>query len=169
MLEIRLATSADAELMPDVERSSGEAFRQLSDLAWIADDEVTSAERHAALIQQGTVWVAVDQDGLVLGFLSAEIRRDALHIWQMSVRSDQQRKGIGKQLIAAAETCARDKKLSALTLTTFLSVPWNAPFYESCGFARVDPGSHGVLSTTLRAEEQAGLPIDKRCAMLKPL
>ncbi len=169
MLTIRSATLDDADLMPDVERSSGEAFRQLSDLAWIADDAVTLAERHAALIEQGTVWVAIDRNDFVSGFLTAEIHQDALHIWQMSVRSDQQRKGIGRQLIDAAESCARGWKLRALTLTTFLSVPWNAPFYNSCGFARIDPGRHKMLSATLELEQQAGLPIDQRCAMLKPL
>lgn len=168
-MTIRFATLADASLLPDIERSSGEAFRDVRDLAWIADDDVTPAERHAALVGQGTVWVASDPDGRLVGFLSAELHRDALHIWQMSVLSDQQRKGVGRALIGAAESWAESNQLTALTLTTFRSVAWNAPFYQSCGFKFVDPELHPMLLATLEAERQAGLPFEQRCAMLKPL
>jgi len=42
MQTIRHATQQDAAAMPDIERSSGEAFRIIPNLAWIADDKVTS-------------------------------------------------------------------------------------------------------------------------------
>ena len=155
--------------LPDVERSSGEAFRQIPDLAWIADDTVTSQERHEMLIRQGTAWIAHDEEKIITGFLTAELHQDLLHIWQMSVRSDQQRKGIGHSLIRAAELWARSNQLTALTLTTFLDVPWNAPFYRSCGFEHVNPINYPMLLATLEAERDAGLPIEKRCAMIRQL
>lgn len=166
MQTIRLATQQDAAAMPDIERSSGEAFRKIPNLAWIADDRVTSQERHAALIRLGAAWVSRDASNKLTGFLTAEVREDVLHIWQMSVRSDQQRKGIGLNLIQAAENWARSKQLVALSLTTFRDVPWNAPFYASCGFQEVDPRFCSVLQSTLEAEQQAGLPIEQRCAMI---
>lgn len=92
MQTISPATQQDAEAMPDVERSSGEAFRQIPNLAWIADDRVTSQERHEALIENGAAWVSRDDNNVLTGFLTAEVREDVLHIWQMSVRSDQQRR-----------------------------------------------------------------------------
>lgn len=169
MQTIRLATEADAMALPEIERSSGETFRNIPDLAWIADDSVTSQERHEALIRQGTAWVACDDQQLITGFLTAEIHQDVLHIWQMSVRSDQQRKGVGRNLIRAAELWARSRHLTALTLTTFRDVPWNAPFYQSCGFAIVDPVSHPMLRAILEAEREAGLPIEQRCGMVRQL
>lgn len=169
MQTISPATQQDALVMPEIERSSGEAFRQISDLAWIADDTVTSQERHEALIGLGTAWVSRDANNVLTGFLTAEVREDTLHIWQMSVRSDQQRKGVGRNLIQVAENWSRSKQLAALTLTTFRDVPWNAPFYASCGFQDVDPNSYPVLRATLEAERQAGLPIEQRCAMLRLL
>lgn len=169
MQTIRLATEADAMALPEIERSSGETFRNIPDLAWIADDSVTSQERHETLIRQGTAWVACDDQQLITGFLTAEIHQHVLHIWQMSVRSDQQRKGVGRNLIRAAELWARSRHLTALTLTTFCDVPWNAPFYQSCGFAIVDPISHPMLLAILEAEREAGLPIEQRCGMVRKL
>ena len=87
MQTIRVATEDDAAALPDIERSSGEAFRQIPGLEWIADDSVTPPERHLELIRQGTAWVAQDDNQLIVGFLSAEVHQDVLHIWQMSVRS----------------------------------------------------------------------------------
>ena len=113
MQTISPATQQDAVAMPDIERSSGEAFRQIPDLAWIADDTVTSQERHEALIGLGAAWVSRDANNVLAGFLTAEVREDALHIWQMSVRSDQQRKGIGRNLIQAAENWAKSKQLGS--------------------------------------------------------
>jgi GNAT superfamily N-acetyltransferase len=166
MQTISPAAQEDAVAMPDIERSSGEAFRQITDLAWIADDSVTSQARHEELIGLGAAWVSRDASNVLTGFLTAEVRDDTLHIWQMSVRSDHQRKGIGRNLIQAAENWARSKQLVALTLTTFRDVPWNAPFYASCGFQDVNPNSYPMLNATLEAEQQAGLPIEQRCAMI---
>ncbi len=39
---IRVATPEDVQFLPEIERSSGEAFRAVPDLAWIADDAVMS-------------------------------------------------------------------------------------------------------------------------------
>jgi GNAT superfamily N-acetyltransferase len=166
MQTIRMANEVDAMALPDIERSSGEAFRHIPDLAWIADDIVTSKERHEKLIQQGTAWVAHDNRKIITGFLTAELHQDVLHIWQMSVRSDQQRQGIGRNLIRAAELWARSRYLTALTLTTFRDVPWNAPFYRSCGFEIVNPVGYPILLAMLDAEQEAGLPIEQRCGMI---
>lgn len=166
MQTIRPATKVDAIALREIERSSGETFRQIPELSWIADDIVTSPERHEMLIRQGTVWIADDDQNITAGFLTAELYEDVLHIWQMSVRSDQQRKGIGRDLIRAAELWARSRHLTALTLTTFRDVPWNAPFYQSCGFEVVDPLSYPMLMAKLEAERRSGLLIEQRCGMI---
>ena len=169
MLTIRLAIEDDAAALPDIERSSGQAFRHLPGLEWIADDSVTSSERHLELIRQGTAWVSQDDNLVVTGFLIAEVHHDALHIWQMSVQADQQKRGIGRELIRVANRWAKENRLSALTLTTFRDVPWNAHFYETCGFALIDPTNHPMLLATIQAEREAGLPEERRCAMLRSL
>ena len=117
-------------------------------------------------IRQGTVWIADVDKKITAGFLTAELHEDVLHIWQMSVRSDQQRKGIGRDLIRAAELWARSRHLTALTLTTFREVPWNAPFYRSCGFEVVDPLRYPMLMAKLEAERRSGFLIEQRCGMI---
>ena len=165
MIKIEIADTSDAQFLPDIERSSGEAFRPLPSLAWIADDDVQSLERHLELIELGQAWVARSDQGIV-GFLSAERFVNSLHIWQMAVHSDFQKKGIGRALIDEAKQAAASAGLTNLTLTTFRHVAWNEPFYASCGVRTLKPNDLCErLKATLDAEVRAGLPLDQRRAM----
>jgi GNAT superfamily N-acetyltransferase len=165
---VRPARPEEAEALPEIERDAGRSFLAIPDLAWIAGDQVMSAEAHAAAIAAGALWVAEDSRGVPIGFLNAERFSDALHIWEMAVRRDRQGKGAGAQLIAAAVNHARNEGVSAVTLTTFRDVPWNAPFYAKRGFRILGAAELGErLKNILRLESEAGLPAERRCAMLK--
>lgn len=167
MFEIRPATPADAKALPEVERSAGEIFRAIPELAWIAGDDVQSEERHRALIAQGTAWVATNDAGAPVGFINGEELDGALHIWELSVHRDFQGKGLGKALLEEAERFARAKHLAALTLTTFRDVPWNAPYHRRLGFELVEGDSLSeALRMILDKEVEAGLPRHMRCAMI---
>ena len=166
MITIKIASEEDAELLTDIELSSGEAFRQIEHLAWIADDEVQSVERHLDLIRQGSSWVAHSATQGIAGFLSAERREQSLHVWQMAVHADWQKQGIGRKLIDAAVRWSFAKDITALTLTTFRDVPWNEPFYRSCGFRVIDNDVPVSLQNILDTEVAAGLPREQRCAMI---
>jgi GNAT superfamily N-acetyltransferase len=168
MIIIRAANDQDACLLPDIERSSGEIFRQSPGLEWIADDAVQSQEQHRALIADGIALVAEAQGAGIAAFLNGEVAPDALHIWQIAVHRDQQRHGIGRKLIEAAQQFAIDHGIKALTLTTFRNVPWNEPYYRRLGFVTLDSVELDPrLEAILRSEEQAGMPIAQRCAMRK--
>ncbi len=163
-VSIRLARAADAIKLPEVERSAGEAFRALPDLAWIADDHIEPAEAYLPLIAAGTVWVAETADSMIAGVLLAEAAADALHIAELSVAIAFQQRGIGRRLLDAALAWARAKTLSALTLTTFRHVPWNAPFYTRYGFRELTGSACDArLVQILRGETERGLT--NRCAM----
>lgn len=166
MIEIRPACEEDAESLPEIERSSGEAFRQIEHLAWIADDDVQSADRHLELIQQGSAWVAQSEANQLVGFLNSERIGETLHIWQMAVLADWQQRGVGRKLIDAALHWAAERQMSSVTLTTFCNVAWNELFYHSCGFRRIDTDLPLSLQNILDTEEQAGLPRNQRCAMI---
>jgi len=58
---------------------------------------------------------------------------------------------------------------TALTLTTFRYVPWNTPFYRSCGFELVNPIGYPMLLATMEAEREGGLPLEQRCGMVRQL
>lgn len=163
---IRLAEATDAPLLPAVERSAGEAFRAIEDLAWVADGDDLTVERYAALIADGASWVAVDGDGAIIGFLCAEQAQDELHIWELAVMMERQRAGIGRCLLDAALAWARAAGVGAVTLTTFRDIAWNAPFYRRHGFVTLDGAHLSVRLAALLAEEEArGLPAHLRCAM----
>jgi GNAT superfamily N-acetyltransferase len=161
-----LAHAADAPFLPAVERSAGEAFRAIDDLAWIADAEDLSVDRYAALIAGGATWVASDAAGDIAGFLCGELFGDALHIWEMSVRHDRQRAGLGKGLLETARSRVVAAGLRSVTLTTFRAVAWNEPFYRRAGFRTLpDHELTQRLAETLRAEVATGMPGERRCAM----
>ena len=167
---IRLARAEDAGHLPEVERSAASRFRSIADLAWIADSEPTPAEIFRRMIAAGTVWVAEGAEGGLTGFLAAEQAGQDLHIWELSVLAPQQGRGIGRRLVAAARAHAKTAGLSALTLTTFQDVPWNAPFYARLGFGMLPASALGPrLGSILDREAGLGLPRERRCAMRCPL
>src|SRR5262249_26802767 len=107
MTTIRPARDDDAQALPAIERSAGQLFREIADLAWIADGDDLTVERHRELIAKGTSFVAVDHDDRPVAFLSAEVQTNELHIWELSVRHDRQASGIGRALMEKAIDVAR--------------------------------------------------------------
>ena len=166
MITVRPARAEDAEALPQIEQSAGESFLAIPELAWLADSDNISAERHRTLIAAGACWVAADEEGRPAGFLSAGIEGDALHIWELDVRLDRQGQGFGRALLERAVADARRRSLAAVTLTTFRAVPWNAPFYRKFGF-RILEGAEidRRLASLLEDEVEHGMPSDQRCAM----
>lgn len=163
---VRLATPDDAPALPPVDRSAGELFRTLPELAWLADGEGMSVARHRELIAHGASWVAADQDDAPVAFLEGEVFGNELHVWELSVHRDWQLRGLGRALLAAAAGHAARTGLAALTLTTFRDVPWNGPFYARLGFVPIAvPDLSERLRQVLAHEAAAGLPAARRWAM----
>ncbi|GBQ83355.1 acetyltransferase [Gluconacetobacter johannae DSM 13595] len=169
---LRAARPSDAPGLPAVERSAGASFLALPDLAWIASHDVMPAAGHLEAIAQGTCWVSEDATGLT-GFLTAGTAAGdgplpVLHIRELSVRADRQGQGLGRRLLDHAAQYAATHGLSALTLTTFRDVPWNAPFYARAGFALLDDAALTPRLRAILADEAAhGLP--RRCAMRRAI
>jgi GNAT superfamily N-acetyltransferase len=162
---IRLTKTEDITLLPDIEYSAGESFRDLPNLAWIADDDTMSSDTHLKYVIKGTSWVA-ESDDQIVGFLCAESAARDLHIWLLAVRREWQGKGIGRRLMKTVIEHAHHNEFISVTLTTFREVPWNEPFYRSLGFEIVDREKMDPrLQEILHAEIQHGLPGVLRCAM----
>lgn len=163
---IRKAFIADASAFAAIETSACERFRAIADLAWIADEQPTALEDHLALIDTGTVWVAVDGAGSICGFLLAERCGDELHICEFAVKRPRQGQGVGTTLMRAAIDDARVTGMKALTLTTFRGLSWNEPFYHHLGFATLEAVAlDDRLRTVFAREVSIGLPMERRCAM----
>lgn len=157
---LRPARLEDVPHLPDIERSAAGVFRDTAQ-AWVADDTVTEAEDYPPLIAAGSVWVA-ELDGAPRGFLQAERAGDDLHIQELAVHADWQQRGVGAALVRDAVKQARSAGLAGVTLTTFRSIAWNAPFYARLGFTILqapDARLAGVLA------QEAARGFTDRCAM----
>lgn len=167
---IRRATQEDAPFLPDIEISAGTAFRTQPGLEWVADDEVWSAEEHLDWMEKGVVWVAVGDTRRPAAFLISEQFGESLHIWEISVHHAEQGHGLGRQLMEAAEAHARNVGLQDLTLTTFRDVVFNEQFYHRLGYQTLHADELiPRLQEVLKREAEEGLPLERRCAMRKPL
>lgn len=165
---IRLAGVHDAPFLPQVEQSAGTLFRSIPELAWVADEPIGSAVDFLPAIAARTVWIAEDDEAGVVGELRAEVIGEVLHIVELAVAKDFQRRGLGRALLDFAIDAARARGLRAITLTTFRHVAWNAPFYARYGFIVLREAEIDMwLRQMLLAEEARGLR--NRCAMRFPL
>ena len=159
MIRVRPTRGTDIGRLEAVERSAATLFRALPDLAWIADDHVAGPDTHRTAVAQGLSWVAVDAADQPIGFLIAAVEDDTdLHILELSVATEHQGRGAGRALMAAARQEAGVRAKQALTLTTFSTVPWNAPFYARLGYAALTfAETPAYLRETLAAEAAHGL------------
>jgi GNAT superfamily N-acetyltransferase len=164
---IRPARDSDAAVLSAVERSAARRFQMVPGLEWVATGSVLGDAVHLGCIRGGTCWVAVNEHDAPVGFLSAEaVAERELHIHEMSVSEAFQGQGIGRALLGAAIGWAAAHRFAALTLTTFLDVPWNAPFYSRIGFEVLGASDLDErLSALLRKEIEEGFAEGSRCAM----
>jgi GNAT superfamily N-acetyltransferase len=163
-VRIRAARRDELTLLQTIESESGAPFRDVG-MGDIADAPPLSVSALVAFQQAGQAWVAVDDDDRAIAFVVVEPIDRAAHIEQISVRPAHARRGIGRRLIDHVEAWARQQGLCALTLTTFRSVPWNAPYYRRLGFRELlDADLTPNLATLVADESDRGLdPSDRVC------
>ncbi|CAK7063624.1 GNAT family N-acetyltransferase [Providencia rettgeri] len=167
MYMTRLAVPDDAKYLPAVELSAGQTFANHEKYRWVAEGEGQTEQEHLAFIHQQLEWVAVNNDGEVVGFINAEKRRNSLHICELSVCQNWQGQGIGRQLIKRVFEATLSLQLQFVTLTTFRDVPWNAPYYQRLGFDIIDNDKLTIeLKAILQSEVDMGFAREDRCAMV---
>jgi GNAT superfamily N-acetyltransferase len=145
---------SDAAALQVIERLAGDRFREVG-LARVADHEPATVDALARYATAGRGWVAVDDSGDPVGYVVVDEVDGNAHVEQVSVRPDRQGAGIGRALLDRVRAWAVQNGRSAITLTTFADVPWNAPLYRHLGF-RVLLGSEiGPQLRAICAEETA--------------
>lgn len=150
---IHAAIPADFPAMQAIETEAGRLFAEIG-MDAIADDPPFSLDELADFTDRGLAWVAVDETGLVAGYLVVLLVDGRAHIEQVSVRPSHGRRGIGRALIDHVATWAANEGLSAVTLTTFANVPWNAPYYARLGFRPFDVDASTPELRQIRAAER---------------
>lgn len=134
-------------------------------MADVADDEPPSLELLESYRAAGRCWVAAHPHALTddspVGYLIADPVDGAAHIEQVSVDPSAARLGIGRALIDHVAAWAERQGLTALTLTTFTDIPWNAPYYTRIGFTSLREDELTAGLRRIRAEE-ADNGLDRR-------
>ena len=168
-MEIRAARRGDLAVLVEIERAAGETFRALA-MDLVADDDPGTVELLAPYADEGRAFVAVGADGQPVGYLLLDAVDGAAHIEQVSVHPDHARRGIGAALIDRAGAWASANGLEALTLTTFVGVPWNGPYYERLGFRYLPAEGETPGLRAIREHERAvGLDGWPRACMTRGL
>lgn len=106
--------------------------------------------------------------GLSVGFAVVETVDGGAHLATLAVHPSAGRQGIGTRLLDAACELAAERGRPAITLTTFLDLPWNAPWYAARGFAVLPPADWGPELGNVWAAE-ANIMVAPRTAMIRPL
>ena len=101
---LRLTEERDIPLLPAIERSAAQAFRQIPALAWLAESEVISPERHRLFLETDHSLLAVADDQPI-GFLLSEPLDDALFIVEIAVHQAWQGRGIGRTCLRFIMRC----------------------------------------------------------------
>jgi GNAT superfamily N-acetyltransferase len=162
---IRAARPLDLPLLVEIERDAGEMFRSLG-MDSVADDDPGSVADLASYAADERAFVAADAGERLLGYILLDVVDAAAHIEQVSVRPRYARQGIGRALIGRAVVWAREHRLRTLTLTTYVDVPWNGPYYERLGFRYISREEESPGLRALRDRERAsGLDAWPRACM----
>lgn len=154
---IRAARVDDVELLAEIERRAGERFREIG-MDAVADDEAFPVGEVLGYQRAGRAWVATDDLDRPIAYLLVDLVDGAAHIEQVSVRPDHAGRGVGRSLIETAAEWAGQRGLTALTLTTFADVPWNAPYYTRLGFSVVEGDALTAGLRRIRDHEAALWP-----------
>ena len=163
---IRPAIEVDLERLVDVEIEAGQLFHTVG-MSKVAEDVPDRGELRGA-IERERVWVA--QFGAELaGYITAEALDGNAHVAQVSVAPEYAGRRIGRALVECVEAWGRAAGCPATTLTTFMDVPWNGPYYLRLGYHVLASNDIGP-ELARKMTHEAGLPgIDasRRCAMIK--
>ncbi len=162
---VRRGHAADAAALGDVERRAAYRFGAHEVPTEILE-ATTDDEAFIAGAQAGCLWVACSSDGETVGFALASFVDGAGHLEEISVLPAHGRRGIGRMLLAEVEKWAIGARLESISLSTFRDIPWNAPFYSSCGYRVLSAAELGPGLRAVREREAAsGFPVERRVFM----
>ena len=140
---IRLATVADAPAITALVRLAYAPFA-----ARIGVEPMPMLADYAALAAAGQTSV-LERDGMIAAVLVIEPHPDHLLVENVAVHPQWQRHGLGRGLMAHAETEARRRGLDLLRLYTNVAMTENIALYERLGYVEthrgVEDGRHRVF------------------------
>jgi len=129
---IRPATAKDVDAIAAVARGAYARYVER-----IGREPAPMVADFPALVAAGEVEVIV-QGGAVAGFVVMRPGPNHLFIENVAVDPEHQGRGLGRRLLALAESRARARNLPVLRLYTNVKMTENFPFYEALGFVETE-------------------------------
>jgi len=129
-------------------------------------NETTDLCHFRQAVTGGRLWVAL-ADETPVGFVHVVLLPSgAPHLEEIDVLPSHGRRGVGRRLVEVACNWTARQGHAALTLTTFRDVPFNMPFYASCGFLEVPAVDlDAELTAMVELEAKRGLDPSRRVVM----
>ncbi|MBD1910763.1 MULTISPECIES: GNAT family N-acetyltransferase [unclassified Leptolyngbya] len=159
---IRPARLEDLPHLSQIEKAGSELFRG-TDYEAIANSEPNTWVLDPPRL---LIWIAADVMDQPIAFAVVRVLTSGPHLQEIDVDPRYARQGIGRRLIEAIAQWAKAQGHSTLTLTTFRTIPWNAPYYSRLGFEIIpDEDISPALRAIRSAEAEWGLPMSDRCCM----
>lgn len=166
---IRLARHNDLEKLAAIERQAASLFAATAD-AFLCDAQTMAIELLEQHHRDRAVWVAVNREDEPVGFAVAGESEGSGYLHEVDVDPLHGRRGLGRRLIETVCEWAVEMGYDSVTLSTFVDVPWNAPFYARAGFEIVAANKLTPEMQRIQGiEERIGLAIDRRVFMKRRL
>ncbi|MEO3989101.1 GNAT family N-acetyltransferase [Pseudocitrobacter cyperus] len=123
-------------------------------------DELSDFSRNGLLL------AAYTPDSVPVGFIAGKVEGKWLHIAEMDVHPDWQRRGIGNKLMQSILRNGKLLSLTGATLTTDKIAAFNARFYATMGFEIVEGDARPPHLAAISEDELAkGFDPSRRVAM----
>lgn len=162
---IRAASRQEIALLPQIENAADERYARVG-LQLVVDMPSASIASLDQGRRDGRLWVATSPLNRVVGFALMKFSGGTAWLDQLSVLDRWQRHGFGAALFDRVAQRAREFGHDRLYLSTYLGVPWNAPFYERRGFSSVPRGAWpAALRRQFLSETSHGHPTWRRTIM----
>jgi GNAT superfamily N-acetyltransferase len=131
---IRAARPQEIALLPQIENAADRRYVRVG-LARVLAMAPASRPVLEEARRARRLWVAVSPTNRVVGFALMKVLDGAAWLDQLSVLDHWQGRGLGSALIDRCAALASARGHRWLHISTYIDVPWNAPFYVRRGFA----------------------------------
>ncbi|HVJ33587.1 MAG TPA: GNAT family N-acetyltransferase [Terriglobia bacterium] len=168
---LRPARPDEVGVVRAIEQAAAQRFRG-TDFDWVANAGAGSVADVTASIAAQQVLVMTPAGGADAGqpvaFVQFAIVDGGAYIEEIDVLPTHAGHRLAARLIDAVDVWARSQGLPILTLSTFSTIPWNAPYYRRLGFR--DMGHLGPGLAAIRERHRAlGLKDEQRAFLWRPV
>jgi ribosomal protein S18 acetylase RimI-like enzyme len=126
---VRRATAEDADKLTALARAA-----YARHVPVIGREPMPMTADWGKLLSEQEIWIVDGPTGEAMASLALDIRTDHLMIWSVAVAPTHQQRGLGRRLMAFAETRARALQRAELRLFTNARMEGNIALYRRLGY-----------------------------------